>query len=218
MRKPLMIFHAPADEIVSIDHAGYIFQAAKHPKSFVSLHGADHLLTRREDSEFVAGMLAAWLEPWLKPDEENLPETGQVVVREAPTGRFTQEIRAGRHRLFGDEPAAVGGDDAGPSPYDYLLVSLGTCTSMTLRMYADRKQLPLDQVTVELSHDKMHAKDCEECETRDGRIDHIDRRILLTGDLDETQRARMLEIADKCPVHRTLKSEIHITTSESRNR
>jgi len=214
MRKALMIFHAPADTIVSIDHAGHIFQAAKHPKSFVSLDGADHLLTRRQDSEFVAGMLSAWLEPYLKPDEEDLPETGQVVVREAPTGRFTQEIRAGRHRLFGDEPVAVGGDDAGPSPYDYLLVSLGTCTAMTLRLYADRKKLPLEQVTVELAHDKIHAKDCEECEIREGRIDHIDLDISIKGDLDDAQRARMLEIADMCPVHRTLESEIHFTTRE----
>lgn len=215
MRKALMVFHAPGDATVSINHAGYIFQAARHPKSFVSLDGADHMLTRRQDSEFVAGMLAAWLEPYLQADVEELPETGHVVVREAPTGRFTQEIRAGRHRLFGDEPVAAGGDDAGPSPYDYLLVSLGTCTAMTLRLYADRKQLALEQVTVVLEHDKMHAKDCEECETREGRIDHIDRRISLTGDLDEAQRARMLEIADMCPVHRTLKSEIHITTSST---
>lgn len=213
MRKALMIFHAPADATVSVDHAGHIFQAAKHPKSFVSLDGADHMLTRRQDSEFVAGMLSAWLEPYLHRDEEELPETGLVVVREAPTGRFTQEIRAGRHRLFGDEPVAIGGDDAGPSPYDYLLVSLGTCTAMTLRMYADRKKLPLEQVTVELAHDKMHAKDCEECETREGRIDHIDRKISITGDLDDAQRSRMLEIADMCPVHRTLESEVHITTS-----
>ena len=213
MRKALMIFHAPADATVSIDHASCIFQAARHPKSFVSLDGADHMLTRRQDSEFVAGMLAAWLEPYLQSDGENLPETGQVVVREAPTGRFTQEVRAGRHRLFGDEPVAVGGDDAGPSPYDYLLVALGTCTAMTLRLYADRKKLPLEQVTVELFHDKIHAKDCEECETREGRIDHIDQRISMTGDLDNAKRARMLEIADKCPVHRTLESEIHITTS-----
>ena len=140
-------------------------------------------------------------------------ESGAVHVTESGEGIFTQDIRVGSHRLKADEPLSVkGGKDLGPSPYDYLLAGLGACTAMTLRMYANLKKLPLDRVTVDLSHDKIHAKDCEECETEEGRIDNIDRTIHLEGELDEAQRVRLLEIADKCPVHRTLHSEVQIRT------
>ena len=138
--------------------------------------------------------------------------THNVVVRGGATG-FSQEIRAGEHTLRADEPVDAGGSDTGPSPYDLLLAGLGACTSMTLRMYADRKQWPLEGVAVSLSHEKIHAEDCAECETRAGRIDHIERRIELAGPLDDAQRQRLLEIANMCPVHRTLKSEIAITTT-----
>lgn len=140
------------------------------------------------------------------------PATHDVVVRGGATG-FTQEVRAGGHTLAADEPIEAGGADTGPSPYDFLLASLGACTSMTLRMYADRKQWPLQGVTVTLSHDKIHAEDCAECETRVGRIDRIERRIALDGPLDDAQRQRLLEIANMCPVHRTLKSEIAISST-----
>jgi putative redox protein len=217
LRKALLILHAPRDAMVSIDEAGRIFQAARHPKSFVSLDDADHLLTRRDDAAYVAAVLAAWASRYLgepTPRAQPLePEAaGFVTVCETREGRFAQAIRAGGHRLRADEPVSAGGTDTGPSPYDLLLAALGACTSMTLRLYADSKQLPLDRVTVHLRHAKVHAEDCAECETREGRIDRIDREIELEGGLDAAQRAKLLEIAGKCPVHRTLHSEVWIPT------
>jgi uncharacterized OsmC-like protein/alpha-beta hydrolase superfamily lysophospholipase len=216
LKRALLIFHAPRDEVVGIDNAGAIFQAARHPKSFVSLDDADHLLTRREDAVYVAEVLAAWASRYLPPVAEIAPRLktadGEVVVAETGEGRFAQIIQAGRHTLHADEPEGVGGDDTGPGPYDLVLAGLGACTSMTLRMYAERKGLPLESVLVRLRHDKVHAKDCADCETRDGKIDEITRELTVTGDLDDEQRQRLLEIADKCPVHRTLTSEIKIRT------
>ena len=217
LRKALLVFHSPRDTTVSIDNAAQIFVAAKHPKSFVSLDDADHLLTRREDAAYVAAVLSAWASRYLgEPAAPARPiaanEPGIVTVAETREGKFTQEVRVGRHQLRADEPADAGGTDTGPSPYDLLLAGLGACTSMTIRMYADLKQLPLDKVTVRLRHDKVHAADCAECETREGRIDRIEREVELAGNLDEAQRAKLLEIANKCPVHRTLHSEIWIPT------
>ena len=139
-------------------------------------------------------------------------DPGAVVVRETGAGRYAQEIAAGPHALRADEPVEYGGDDTGPGPYDLLLAALGACTSMTVRMYAERKGWPLDRVSVTLGHEKIHAEDCAECETREGRVDRIVRRLALEGDLDQAQRARLFEIADKCPVHRTLTSEVSIVT------
>ena len=215
LRKALLVFHAPRDEIVGIENAGHIFTAARHPKSFVSLDDADHLLTRRADAEYVAEVLAAWASRYLPPREAaaEAPPAGEVVVAETGEGRFTQRVRVGRHELRADEPASVpGGLDTGPSPYDYLLAGLGACTAMTLRLYAERKELPLGRVVVRLRHQQIHAKDCEDCETREGKLDQIERVLDLVGPLDEQQRQRLLEIADKCPVHRTLTSEIKIRT------
>ena len=214
LRKALLLFHAPRDEIVGVDNAGRIFAAAKHPKSFVSLDDADHLLSRKADAVYVAEVLAAWADRYLDP--ETAPplatEAGGVVVRERGRGRFAQEIAAGRHRFAADEPADHGGDDSGPTPYDLLLGGLGACTAMTLRMYAEGKGWPLDQVEVRLTHAKLHARDCADCETREGRIDRIDRRLTLQGPLAAEQREKLLEIADKCPVHKTLTGEIKINT------
>lgn len=212
LRKPLLVFHSPRDAIVGIDNASQIFLAAKHPKSFVSLDRADHLLTARADASYAATVLAAWASRYLDEEPAPVDAVPGVRVAEAGEGRFAQLVSAGRHRLRADEPAAVGGDDSGPGPYDLLLAGLGACTSMTVRMYAERKQWPLARVTVELKHDKVHAADCAECETRDGRIDRIERVVTLEGELDAAQRARLLEIADKCPVHRTLHSEVRIET------
>jgi putative redox protein len=145
-----------------------------------------------------------------------MPEGSDVVVRETRTGRFQQDIKVGRHRLLADEPIEAGGLDSGLAPYDLVLAGLGACTSMTLRLYAERKALPLDQVTVRLAHSRIHAADCEDCETKEGMLDRIDRTITLAGNLDDDQRKRLLEIADKCPVHRTLTSEIDIRTVERR--
>ncbi len=136
----------------------------------------------------------------------------EVVVTESGGGKFMNRAEAGGHAIMADEPRPAGGDGTGPSPYDFLLISLGTCTSMTLRMYADRKGWPLENVRVRLSHGKIHAKDCEECETQKGKVDRIEREITIAGDLDDEQRTRLFEIADKCPVHRTLTSEIDIVT------
>jgi putative redox protein len=217
LRKALIVFHSPRDTTVSIDNAAQIFMAAKHPKSFISLDDADHLLTRREDAQYVAAVLAAWASRYIGAPAAAEPaviddEAGVVTVTETREGRFTQAISAGRHRLRADEPVAAGGTDAGPNPYELLLAALGACTSMTVRIYADARQLPLTKVAVRLKHGKVHAQDCAECATREGKIDRIDREIDLEGPLDEAQKARLLEIANKCPVHRTLNSEVWIPT------
>ncbi len=210
LRKALLVLHSPQDTIVPIDNAAQIFMAAKHPKSFVSLDHADHLLTRIEDAAYAAEVVAAWASRYLEPVENE--SVAGVRVVEAGQGKFAQDIYAGRHRLRADEPVSVGGADSGPGPYDLLCAALGACTAMTVRLYAIHKQLPLTRVTVELMHDKVHAADCEACETKDAKIDRIDRVVTLEGDLDDAQRAKLLEIADKCPVHRTLHSEVWIPT------
>ena len=216
LHKALLILHSPRDAIVSIDNAAQIFMAARHPKSFVSLDDADHMLTRREDAVYVAAVLSAWAGRYLRSTDAlhatDTPATdGDVIVLEIGN-KLTQTIRAGRHRLQADEPATLGGNDAGPSPYDLLLAALGACTSMTLRLYANQKQWPLERIEVRLRHDRIHAADCAECETREGKIDRIEREIRITGALDATQRQRLLEIANRCPVHRTLHSEVVIPT------
>ena len=217
LHKALLIMHSPTDDTVGIDNATHIFMAARHPKSFVSLAGADHLLSDRRDAAYVADVIAAWAERYLDPvavqpaaDPGDAPRN--VVVRETRAGKFQQTVTTGPHRMLADEPAAAGGEDTGPGPYDFVLAGLGACTSMTMRMYADRKSLPLDRVTVTLKHSKIHAEDCAECETREGMLDQIDRVIGIEGALDADQRKRLMEIADKCPVHRTLTSEIRIVT------
>ncbi|MCP4620910.1 MAG: OsmC family protein [Bradyrhizobium sp.] len=215
LHKALLVMHSPTDDTVGIDNATHIFVAAKHPKSFVSLAGADHLLSQRRDSTYVADVIATWAERYVEPIPAE-PTTGEaprrVTVQETRQGKFQQTVTAGPHHLIADEPVAAGGQDTGPGPYDLLVAGLGACTSMTMRMYADRKQLPLDRVTVTLKHSKIHAKDCEECETREGMLDQIERDISIEGALDAEQRQRLMEIADKCPVHRTLHSEIRIVT------
>ncbi|HKS94415.1 MAG TPA: alpha/beta fold hydrolase [Gammaproteobacteria bacterium] len=216
LRKPLLIFHSPTDAIVDIGNAGLIFAAALHPKSFVSLSGADHLLSRREDSEYVGLLLAAWASKYLGElglQSAVSPAAEGEVVASIQRDRYRTEIYAGAHALVADEPRDVGGTDSGPSPYGYLCAALGACTTITLRMYADRKQWPLEGVRVRLTHDKIHASDCAECETKQGKIDRFTRSIELQGALSAEQRQRLMEIADKCPVHRTLESEVRIETS-----
>jgi uncharacterized OsmC-like protein/fermentation-respiration switch protein FrsA (DUF1100 family) len=217
LHKALLVMHSPTDDTVGIDNATKIFVAAKHPKSFVSLSNADHLLSNRRDSSYVADVITAWAERYIEPATAQPVAAASegsrnVVVRETRNSKFQQIITAGPHEMVADEPVAVGGKDSGPGPYDFLLAGLGACTSMTMRMYADRKSLPLERVTVTLKHSKIHARDCEECETREGMLDQIDRVISIEGTLDADQRVRLMEIADKCPVHRTLTSEIRIVT------
>src|SRR5688572_23854742 len=216
LRKALLVLHSPTDDIVGIENASAIFTAAKHPKSFVSLHGADHLLGKRRDAVYVAELIAAWSERYLDmvPEPDEMPIDG-VLVEETRNGKFEQSVVVGKHRYLADEPVSAGGNGNGPSPYEYLLAGLGACTSMTVRLYADLKKLPLRHVSVRLKHDKIHAVDCENCETKEGKVDRIDREITLEGDLSAEQRAKLMEIADKCPVHRTLHSEIDIRTREA---
>jgi putative redox protein len=220
LNKALLVMHAPADDTVGIDNATRIFVAARHPKSFVSLDGADHLLSRKADTEYVADVIAAWSSRYLEPvPAEQAAVAGevprQVVVRETRNSKFQQTIAVGPHHMLADEPVSAGGEDTGPGPYDFLLAGLGACTSMTMRLYAERKALPLQRVTVTLKHAKIHAQDCVECETKTGMLDQIDRVIAMEGALDPEQRAKLMEIADKCPVHRTLTSEIRIVTTSA---
>ena len=211
MNKALLVMHAPDDEIVSFDNGERLFAEAAQPKSFVSLDGADHLLTRREDAAYVAEVLAAWASRYVAPATPDGDDT-VVRVEETREGKFRQRIVAGGHLLFADEPVAAGGMASGPSPYDLLLAGLGACTAMTLRMYADMKGLPLERVQVELRHEKIHAKDCADCETQEGKVDRIERVIRLEGELDAAQQQKLLEIANKCPVHRTLHGEVTVPT------
>lgn len=217
LHKALLVMHSPVDDTVGIDNATKIFAAAKHPKSFVSLDHADHLLTKPADALYAADVIAAWAGRYIdtaKPAKamDLAEEPRKVVVQETRKSKFNQIVTVGPHHLVADEPIAAGGEDAGPGPYDFLLAGLGACTSMTMRLYADRKSLPLDRVTVTLKHSKVYAKDCAECETRDGMLDQIERDIAIDGALDAEQRKKLMEIADKCPVHRTLTSEIRIVT------
>ena len=220
----LLVMHSPTDETVGVDNARLIFEAARHPKSFVSLDGADHLLTRPADAKFAASILGTWASRYL---DEPLPAEGDqvtapaedadastVTVSENQFGPYGQDVTVGDHVMTADEPVPVG-QGAGPSPYDFVLAGLGACTSMTIRMYAERQEWPLQHVSVSMRHSRIHAEDCADCETDSGQLDRIDRVITLTGTLDEGQREKLLDIADRCPVHRTLHSEINVRTSLS---
>ncbi|MBO6757695.1 MAG: OsmC family protein [Roseibium sp.] len=218
LKKALLVLHAPLDETVGIDNATNIFMAAKHPKSFVSLDKADHLLSRAEDAAYAARVIASWASGYMDAEVAATedPVLDGVEVVETGLGKFQAMVATGSHRLIADEPESVGGFDSGPSPYDFLSTALGACTVMTLRMYADRKNLAVNRIGVTVGHGKVHAADCEDCtseqQTRDGRIDRFERIISIDGDLDVETHARMLEIADKCPVHRTLEAGAAVVT------
>lgn len=227
-KKALLVLHSPVDNTVGINNAGEIFDAAKHPKSYVSLDGADHLLTNASDAAFAASMIAGFANRYVDDQSGALDvpkASAPVVVAETAQGPFLNHVVVGQHRLLADEPTSIGGFDAGPAPYDFLGAALGACTSMTLRMYADRKKLPLDRITVEVSHGKVHADDCLECaendavfsgiaEGRSSMIDRFERVITIEGDdLTDADRDKLLAIADKCPVHRTLENASVIATS-----
>jgi uncharacterized OsmC-like protein/alpha/beta superfamily hydrolase len=214
LKPALIVFHAPLDQTVGIENASAIFSAARHPKSFISLDGADHLLSRRQDAVFVADVLAGWANRFLPCVARLKPAPAGVVrVRETRQGKFQQDVLVEDHHLLADEPSSVGGDGTGPSPYDYLSIALGTCTSMTLRMYADFKKLQLGRVTVDVSHGKVHADDCKDCgEGKTGKIDRFERTISVDGEVSPELRGKLEEIAGKCPVHRTLEAEAAVVT------
>ncbi len=210
----LLVMHSPIDNVVSIDEAARIYQSAIHPKSFISLDRADHLLSKASDAEYAATMIASWASRYLAFELEEQVEQqpdlvdGEILITEQ-NQRFLRGMYSNQHFLRADEPLKYGGSDLGPSPYDLLLMSLGACTSMTLRMYANHKKLPLVDVEIRLLHERVHAEDCIDCEHR---IERITRRITLHGALDDEQRQRLLEIADRCPVHRTLENDPQIVT------
>lgn len=231
LRKALLIFHSPLDDTVEVQNASELFTHAKHPKSFVSLDKADHLLSREEDSRYVGRVLAAWAGKYLesdapKPDvspksgDENVDASAgenagePEVVARTDAGAFLTEMRVAGHEMLADEPESYGGTDRGPTPYDYLSAALASCTAMTVQLYAGRKDHALETVTVRVRHSKIHAKDCEECETREGKLDRFERSIALEGDLSDDARKALIDIADRCPVHRTLHSEVSIKTTE----
>ena len=214
LKKALLVLHAPRDGIVGIDNAADIFKTAKHPKSFVTLDDADHLISRAGDAEYAAEVIAAWAQRYLKltppAPPPGAPE-GITRVSEADPEGFLQDVMSGpAHHVLADEPEAYGGTNRGMSPYGFLAAALGACTSMTIRMYARRKGWPLDHVSVDVSHSKVHAQDAGAGNS--DKIDAFRRKIRLTGALDQDQRARLLEIADKCPVHRTLERSSEIVT------
>lgn len=212
-RFPLMVMHSPQDTTVGIENAAAIYSAAWHPKSFVSLDGADHLLSKKADSLYAGEVIGAWVKRYLELDNPTPLRTNEDVAVRTGNTSFTTDIVAGVHQLIADEPAEVGGNNFGPTPYGFVTAGLGACTSMTLQMYAKRKGWDLQEAIVHLSHGKDYARDCEDCETSGAKIDHFDREIELIGNLDDAQRQRLMEIADKCPVHKTLHNEVRVNTT-----
>ena len=212
--KALMVLHAPMDDTVSINEASKIFVTAKHPKSFLSLDGGDHLLTRDVDSLYVGSVIASWAMRFIVPMEPQIAAEEKDGI--SATGKtregFYNIVSARTHRFIVDEPLSYGGTDLGPTPYEYLGAALGSCTSMTLNGYARRKEMNVTSVSVDVKHTRIHAEDCDTCEKSDGKIDQFTREITIVGSITDEQRSRMLEIADRCPVHKTLENEIKIVT------
>ncbi len=220
LNRALLVLHSPIDETVGIENAAQIFQAARHPKSFISLDQADHLLTHQADSLYAGAVIAAWTGKYIHVSDGDQPsgdDAQHQVTTQIGRSGYVTDIMAAGHSLVADEPPSMGGTDLGPAPYDLLMAALGTCKAMTLRMYSDRKQWPLEAVSVQLNHKKIDAADCESCDTKEGRLDQFDCEIDVTGELDDQQKKRLLQIADRCPVHRTLHSEIIVRSKLKSN-
>ncbi|MDY8137360.1 bifunctional alpha/beta hydrolase/OsmC family protein [Aquimarina sp. 2201CG5-10] len=213
LNKALLVMHSPQDITVGVKNAEEIYHAAKHPKSFVSLDGADHLLMRKEDSIYVGNVIAGWSSRYVDiPLTPQLKSSHQVVASLGNTEGFTTQMKVGNHYMLADEPESVGGNDFGPSPYELVSAGLSACTAMTIKMYVARKGWDLKHVEVHTSYSKSHALDCENCEDPTAKIDTFRREIKIEGELDEKQIKRILQIADKCPVHKTLHSETQVIT------
>ena len=213
LRKALLVMHSPQDRIVEIENAAKIYHAAYHPKSFVTLDNADHMLTNKEDATYAGNLIANWVRRYIDIPKENKLRTHKDVLAQLNTSAgYTTEIMAGRHGLIADEPEEVGGNNFGPDPYQYLNIALGSCTAMTLQMYARRKKWPLEEVSVHLSFNRSYIEDCEHCDEKDRRIERFEREIELKGDLSEEQVQRLIAIANRCPVHRTLESSAEVIT------
>ncbi len=212
IRTPLLIMHTPQDKIVSIKHAEELYKSARHPKSFISLDKADHLLSNRSDSEYAGGLIAAWASKYIEQPESPELETDHEVMANLGEKGYTTQIIAGKHHFVADEPVTAGGSDLGPTPYELLSSGLAACTSMTIQMYARRKGWQVENVETHVNYAKKHSEDCENCEKDQAKIDSFEREISLKGELDEKQIKRLMEIADKCPVHKTLASKAHIDT------
>jgi putative redox protein len=212
LRKPILVFHSPQDKVVDVNNARQIYKAAHHPKSFISLNGANHLLTNKQDSFYVGQVISSWANRYVNPDKPEELSTDKSVVVRIGREKYTTEIVARNHAILVDEPKKYGGKDAGMSPYELLMASLGSCTAITLRMYADRKKWDLREVKVHLEHFKQHAKDSKSCSESNNKIDKFVREIKLKGELTNEQKQRLLQIANRCPVHRTLENRIEIET------
>ncbi len=213
IKKSILILHSPQDNIVEISNAEKLYTAARHPKSFISLDGADHLLSRRIDSGYVGELIGSWAMRYLEMPEPYILRSDYKVIASLGEEGFTTNIKAGRHNFIVDEPVSFGGNDFGPTPYDLLSAGLASCTSMTIQMYARRKKWPLDVVETHVDHSKSHALDCKDCDSSSAKIDTFNRKITITGDLDKSQLDRIIQIADKCPVHKTLQDKVQILTS-----
>lgn len=214
LKKALLVLHSPIDETVSIREAERIYKAAHHPKSFISLDNANHLLTRSEDAEYVANIVSSWSSRFVHSGSDTRPKVakGDVNIVERDH-KFALDVFSDSHHWLADEPTALGGNNTGPDPYEQLLAALGTCSAMTVRMYADRKKWPLDDVVITLRHGREHLSDCLDCEDAGKQLDVLERDIEFVGDLTEEQRARLLQIADKCPVHKTLTGQLAIRSN-----
>ena len=213
LKRALLILHSPQDRIVGIKNAEELYVAARHPKSFISLDGAGHLMEVEEDAVYAGNTIATWARKYLKIEEKILPESKSDVVANLGSTGYTTQMKAGRHHFTADEPVKAGGNDYGPTPYQLVSAGLAACTSMTLQMYARRKKWPLENVETHVTYSREHASDCNSCEDKTSKIDTFKREIQIKGDLDEKQKKRLMEIADKCPVHKSLTSENHIPTN-----
>lgn len=220
LKKALLVMHSPVDNTVKITEAEKIYKDAKHPKSFVSLDNADHLVSNKDDAEYIATTIAAWASRYIEPSLEDKSEQvfpgGHVYVEEKDH-KFAQNVYSDSHHWLADEPTSVGGNNTGPDPYEHLLAALGTCTSMTIRMYADRKKWPLNNIGINLYHERSYSKDCQHCDEAPQQIDYLNRDINLEGGLTDEQRDKLLEIADKCPVHKTLHNHLVVNTKLNAN-